>query len=742
MTALVITLAAAIVAAVFYVVDPLRDSVVRGWLDLVDFVRADDRWNRFGPLIGLGLVTVIVAGMFSHVFAGEPCGDDNTHHLGEIARLTQAIRENDWNWWNPGGNSGFPSGYYYQVLPQAVPAGFAALFHASPLFGFQLGIFIPLVLAPAAGYRAMRVLGASGWIALGAAVAIPFTTGGDMPAWNNDIARWGHGADGTFSVGLYTQLWASVAFPLALAHASRFLDEGKGLAPAIGWGLFVGLSHPVCGVAIGIAAAAGTFWIFVRWFNRWTAGARATLEGWPPAPSPWWPSFRMAILGAGLVIGSACTWLPVMVDYEAFGGFPHRVIDEVGPGFALLVKWLWKGNLLDYARTPVLTYLLPVVLLFARAKWLPRLWMAALAYAFLLGIGRHIGKTGDDDLLPAVRFLPTLQIVLAMAIGGGFVVLVQRVWRGWAQHRLTPGQQTWLALTVIVPVMMVVSGGVVRQRERVRVASDFTGIHIEDMRAVIAKLKDLPPGRIQARAGADSHWAVTLPYVYADRPIGLIMGGAVLQSSPNYVYQWELRDHRADLEAYAFDAPLVLNKITDQDELDAGSEVVAQGDYYEIRSYPSPGLVGPVHVVGTLPPGRKAARTRTIEWLWSDDVLRDRVLAHAGFGGEGPDSHGYTIESARHGGHITAEVMVDDSADTPTTFAIRESWHPRWHATLDGKPVAIRRITPDYMAIDVPPGRHQLDLHFDRPLWTWLLWLLWPGLVIGAWLWERRRVTI
>ena len=31
------------------------------------------------------------------------------------------MKNGDWNWWNPSSNAGFPSGYYYQVLPQAVP---------------------------------------------------------------------------------------------------------------------------------------------------------------------------------------------------------------------------------------------------------------------------------------------------------------------------------------------------------------------------------------------------------------------------------------------------------------------------------------------------------------------------------------------------------------------------------------------------------------------------------------------
>ena len=35
-------------------------------------------------------------------------------------------------------------------------------------------------------------------------------------------------------------------------------------------------------------------------------------------------------LSAARKAGAACAWLPVLVDYEAFGGFPHRVVDEVG----------------------------------------------------------------------------------------------------------------------------------------------------------------------------------------------------------------------------------------------------------------------------------------------------------------------------------------------------------------------------------------------------------------------------
>jgi uncharacterized membrane protein YfhO len=70
---------------------------------------------------------------------------------------------------------------------------------------------------------------------------------------------------------------------------------------------------------------------------------------------------------------------------------------------------------------------------------------------------------------------------------------------------------------------------------------------------------------------------------------------------------------------------------------------------------------------------------------------------------------------------------------------IRESWHPRWHAYVDGSEVAVRRVTPDFPAVDVGPGKHTIELRFERPWWLLAVWLFWPGAALGAWLVMRRR---
>jgi len=47
-------------------------------------------------------------------------------------------------------------------------------------------------------------------------------------------------------------------------------------------------------------------------------------------------------------------------------------------------------------------------------------------------------------------------------------------------------------------------------------------------------------------------------------------------------------------------------------------------------------------------------------------------------------------------------------------------------------------VTPDFPAVDVGPGKHTIELRFERPLWLLLSWLAWPGTALLAWLGVRR----
>src|SRR5271169_5304301 len=131
--------------------------------------RQPDAWDQLGAWIAkhgalpaLGVITIAVVCFHWHIFDGESAGDDLSFHFAESARIADCIRHFDFDWWNPSANGGFASAYYYQVIPQLASALPAAIF-GHHLFFFQLSIVLPLVLAPAAAYRGMRLMGASPW---------------------------------------------------------------------------------------------------------------------------------------------------------------------------------------------------------------------------------------------------------------------------------------------------------------------------------------------------------------------------------------------------------------------------------------------------------------------------------------------------------------------------------------------------------------------------------------------------
>jgi hypothetical protein len=803
---------------------------------------APDAWDRaanwlmqHGALPILGLVTLGMVLIYAHVFRGELAGDDLTFHMAESARIADCLRTGDFDLWNPSANAGFASAYYYQVVPQLASAIPAAVF-GHHLFFFELSVFLPLVLAPAAAYRGMRLLGATPWQATIAALAIGFTNG---------ESRWGTGNAGTFHVGLYTQTWALALFPIALGHAVRWATDAEGpgseagplgsmtrggLAPAVAWGAFVTLCHPFAGVSLVVALVAGfgaqlvlagTDRLLAAIGRRMIADPdRGTLSAaWAalgqrwrtPPPRPWEGElFRLAILGICLLVAWLPIWLPLVIDYAGFGGFPHRVGDEVGPGFQLLLTWYAYGSILDYARPVVLTWSLPLVALFARARFLRWLWAPAAVYAVWLGLGPHLGKT-DDDLIPAVRFLGAMQVVISLAIGAGVLALGQKLWNAredsplsrtgrllvmimgiigaggigytiWrapegstslaiTQHlmfgRISQSQARWILLAGLVVLaaagalpawralrshygvrtgiaataaalgVLLTLPGAAALAARVRVLGDYPSSHGDELHDIAQRLQSQPPGRKQVGTGAESHWWNLLTYEYGRRPSLLMMGGGGLQASPNYDFLWTVRDFTKN--AWLYDAPILVFQKSNADSMPVGDEILETKNY-QVRRLPAPGLVSPVRVTDTLPAGRRPARAAAIAWLKTDLPLKDHVLAYHGFGRPGPEPHGTVTRAFRQNSpgddaDIYAEVDVTET----TTFVARESWHPRWHAYIDRVEAPVRRVTPDFPAIDVPPGHHTLAFRFERPWWVHASWLAWPLVPLLAWLATRRR---
>ncbi|MDQ3366490.1 MAG: YfhO family protein [Myxococcota bacterium] len=757
-----------------------------------------DAWDRtaawiarHGALPALALLTIAMLVLYAHVFTGETIGDDLTFHFAESARLADCLRVGDWDFWNPSANGGFASLYYYQAIPQLASAIPTALF-GHHLFWFQLSVVLPHALAPAAAYRGLRLLGATPWQAVIGAACVGFMNG---------ESRWGAGNAGTFQVGLYTQTWALAALPLAVGHAARWIVERRGLAPAIAWGTFVWLCHPFAGISLGLVLiAAFLAQLVLRGIDRGLgaiarspspaaaeldadAAPRGLLDSalgflrarWqsPPARPIAGELVRSIVLGVALLIAWLPIYLPLLVDYDGFGGFPHRVNDEVGPGFSTLLDWHFSGKLFDHLRdVPVLTYTLPVVLVLARGRLFRWLWAPSLVFALLLALGPIIGKTSDDDLFPAVRFLGAMQVLLAMGIGAGAFAVARGIYdapEGSALHRpirvlvggvaSMVGRHAWgrsvplqysirtgLAALIAALAVIVVVRGWSALEGRLHVLADYPkerpGAQREELLEVIDVLRHQPHGRKQVGPGVESHWWNLLSYVHVRMPAVLQMGGGGLQASPNYDFLWSVRDFKKLAWVYA--APYLVFPNTKAADMPAG-ETIAKTATHEVRRLPASPLIAPVQVTGSLPPGKPRPRTEprkaAIAWLRSDAAYEDRVLAYVGYGSTTPTAApaARVLRAGRQDSPgAAADLFAEVEVTAPTTFVARESWHPRWRAYVDGAPVPIRRVTPDFPAIDVPPGAHVLTFRFERPWWAHASWLAGPVMVLLGWALQRR----
>jgi hypothetical protein len=218
-----------------------------------------------------------------------------------------------------------------------------------------------------------------------------------------------------------------------------------------------------------------------------------------------------------------------------------------------------------------------------------------------------------------------------------------------------------------------------------------------------------------------------------------MMGGGGLQASPNYDFLWNTsKDFLRN--AWVYDAPYLVTQKANATAIPDEVKLFETKDYL-VRRLPAPGLVSPVEVTGALPTGpRKVVRTAALEWYRSAQALEDRVLAYQGSGGAGGPPHGRVVRAFRQDSPGDApDIVAEVDASAPTTFMARESWHPRWHAFIDGAEVAVRRVTPDFLAVDAPAGLHRIAFRFDRPWWAQAAWLAWPLVPLAAWLVLRRR---
>jgi hypothetical protein len=680
---------------------------------------AVDEVDHARILVAVAAIAQVLLTLRLFEYGSEPAGDDMSIHMAEVAAIARSIGSGEFDLWNPSANGGFASAYYYQFLPQL---GCALLYLAlgwliSLTTLFKLTCVATLVALPIAVYRGLRVIGLR---------PIAAAAGGFAASFAYAASGWGANVDSLFSTGLYTQSFALVAFPLAAAYSARYLWAGEHLGRAVVYTLVCGLSHPFIAFAIAPAMLCAPWWrVQPRRLAR-----------------------RAAILFGLVLAVSAPLWLPIIAHYDTFGGFPERVAGEDGISGDVFGPGFLRGRFLDEGRLPVLSVLSLGAIALAlvgrrRFRLLAPVAGAGVLYAGLIVLGPLLPKT-RGDLIPMIRFLAPMQICLAAAGGAALAIAAAEV-----IDRARGVRPRWVvglgvgALCASLAIA-VVHGGVLRSKERVKTIDHFEELDRDQLAEVIDHISDRGSGRVFAdgRLGTGSHWWMYQPYVHAGHPAVRAYGGASLQSSPTFVYLRSHFDLARHWRHFAVRYALVHRDAEfDPKTLAAARRVFVTRDY-AVWAFPVRNLWAPVRVREQVSGDRATIASAGIAWMTSVEAGSDDVIAF----GDAPPGDLADPERAAVGQTVVdrayhrAEVRI--GGERPALLRLAVSIHPGWRATVDGEPAAIYRVSPAFMAVVVPPGRHVVRFEFRRPWWSWALWLaLLAGGAIAVMLRRRRRIA-
>ncbi|HEX9445926.1 MAG TPA: hypothetical protein VGA73_17535, partial [Candidatus Binatia bacterium] len=478
-----------------------------------------DRWKStaLGFLLLVPIVFNAIA-LFPEISRPVPSLNDDAVHYLLIQRASEALAggENLFDHWLPEVELGFPYFFYYQHLPHLTVVALHRLLlqRVDLLTLFNLVRYLLLVGFPLTVYWSMRRLDFSPVAAAVGAAGASLFSSDHRYGLEYDSYVWR-------GLGVYTQLWAAHLYFIVLANLYRLVERGGGYAAAVFSTAALGLSHLLYSYMLTITV------LVLFFFGGSRASWRARLA-------------RLALAGGLAAVVCSYMWLPYLSQTAFFAWSPYLQswkYDSFGAGEIL--KWLADGDLFDFGRPPVLTVLLALGIAAALASWPTRGRQrpaaengdgrpGRLALAlFAVWLGLYFGRPTWGRLLDILplhdglllhRFVGSLGVAAILLIGLGGECLYAKV-ECFMLYFQFKTQNSKLEIHSVVASLFLLALFFPALRERGR----FYALNAEwmertekaldsdpDSRAVLAALKELPPGR--AYAGLRANWGNDLRF--------------------------------------------------------------------------------------------------------------------------------------------------------------------------------------------------------------------------------------
>lgn len=662
--------------------------------------------------------------------------------------------------WVPNWNEGYNLPYYYAHLPQvAIVASyrFISLFisHYSLFSYYHLIIYLLLCLFPLSMFLALRVAGFS-WITSGfaAILASHLSTDGlyglDPPSF-----LWR-------GYGLSSQLFAMVFLPLALAYAYKYLSRSnqgtkllvRGVLPAV---LF--LAATTSGhIGIGIMAFLSLIPLaFGESIMQWVSGAIRSKEFGRIA-------YRQAIGIAILAVPAMLLlsyWLVPAFLGDKFHNFsfwdPVWKFNSYGAPETIIR--LFNGDLFDYGRLPIFTLLVILgmfVLLFSIRN-------SGFALLFLFWFFLYFGRTtwgGLLDSIPGLKEFHQSRFIVGVHMAGLFLAPIGLE---WIVKVFKPHSFIRVFAYSIIGILVVLS--IYPQTIRYSALNDTLILRANgnfakqstDANALVSVLQELQqtaPGRVFAgRAG----WGKD--FKLAETSILMYLGNFGL---PTVLWMPETWSPNADTEQY------FREEFSQDYELYNFRYVATQANLPKelIRSFWVPIKENPSwRLYGVLTQGYFSAGVRPAIvaadkysrgnvvrlWIQSDDPKNGlypqltfdtknypvnkglpnfKMLDEVTFRVPDGSTHNLFAERPRYTSPLSSAsspssliFVTSQSSDTDMIFratvevekdcteclvVLKQSYHPSWRVTVDGKRVDPIIVFPFFIGIPVTEGTHTI----------------------------------
>ncbi len=682
-----------------------------------DSARPLTRKEKIGLALIVAVPTLFTAiGLLSEVAIPVPSVNDDMVHYLYIQRASEALTNGEFifDHWLPQIETGFPTFFYYQHLPALAVVGLQRLSFGTLdlLTTFNLVRYVLMVGFPLTVFVSMRMMRFSVAAAAIAAAASTLLSGDFRYGFEYDSYVWQ-------GWGMYTQLWAMHLSFLSVAAIYRAIDDGKRLwLAALLFGLLV-LTHLLYAYITAMALV-----LIVLWgLNRTNFVGRVV---------------RVVIVGAFAAAISSYMWLPLLTGSAYDNVTPYLQsykYDSFGAG--PILSWLFSGDLFDHGRLPVLTILLGLGALAAIASrsrvallglGLFGMWIVAYFGRPTLGVLTNLFPLHDSLLFHRFDGAVSLAAILLIGVGGASI---------W--HLFKP-RASALRVAAAVAVLMVILVPAVT--ERMAFYSDNTALQQRTMDAlrsdpdadvILQTLQTLPPGRIFAGLATDYGNAMSIGDIKFSSLLpfyGLQDLTSPTSSSLNADYIWDFDYNvQGDFDLFNVRYMVAPTGMPVADFLTP----IQKTNRYTLYEAPTTGYAEYVAITARQAvPTQAALFSINLVWERTHALPGERLYMRYDYPATVAGIDASSTAPCPGGGKTDFEwfqankinLVVECSADS--TLVIKTTYHPDWQVYVDGALVPDFMVSPSYIGISLPAGKHTVNAVYNpSPIKA-------PLIVVGA----------